>query len=131
MRDLIASARRGRALLAAHVSHRHPYIHLDQNNTDTWQFSGDTDDIAEYAQQPVTPDQPITHAICGMLQTRQARGYTTAPYIGLFTTAEYSHAQEQAAHKNRKDYTPIEQVLFVERRIHLYDVLVRIVQIDW
>ena len=131
VRDLIASARRGRALLAAHVSHRHSYIDLDQNNTDTWQFSGNTDDIAEYAQQPVTPDQPITHAICGMLQTRQAQGYTTAPYIGLFTTAEYSHAQEQAAHKNRKDYTPIEQVLFVERRIHLYDVLVRIVQLNW
>ena len=132
IRDLIASAQRGYALLDAHVPNSHyAYVTLDKNDTTTWQFSGSAFDIVDLAQQPVTPDQPIQHAICGMLQAPSTRRYSAAPYIGLFTAEEYDDAYRQAVQKHQDLYTELERVLFAEKRSQLYDLLVRIVQLDW
>ena len=132
VRDIIASAQRGYALLDAHVPESHyAYVTLDKNDTTTWQFSGSVFDIVDLAQQPVTPDQSMQHAICGMLQAPSTRRYSAAPYVGLFTAEEYDDAYRQAVQKHQDLYTELERVLFVEKRSQLYDLLVRIVQLDW
>lgn len=132
IRDVIASAQRGHALLAAHLYDKdNAYVGLDQNDTTTWQFTGNMFDIFTYIQQPATLDQPMEHAICNMLQARINYEYSSAPYVGLFTTAEYNDAYRDSAHKDRSDYTPLERVLFVEDRSQLYDLLVRVFQLNW
>ena len=132
MLDLIDSARRGYALLAEHVPNdRHAYVDLDQNDTTTWQFAGNVPNISTHAEQPAAPDAPIEHAICGMLQARCGGGTSSAPYVGLFDREEYAHAREQAIHKDPSEYTALERVLFTEGRTQLYDLLVRIFQLDW
>ena len=132
--DLIASAQRGHTLLNAHLSDdSNAYVGLDQNDTTTWQFTGNVFDITDFEQvsQPVTLDQPMEHAICGMLQARANSKYPTAPYIGLFTTAEHNDVYKQSMHKDPNDYTPLERVLFIEGRAQLYDLLVRVFQLNW
>ena len=133
IQDIIASARRGFALLAEHVPDGyHAYVGLEQNDTTTWQFSGHVLNISNHAQQPATLDDPIQHAICGMLQARRVgRTANLSPYIGLFDSEEYAHAQEQAAQKDHSEYTSLERVLFTEGKTQLYDLLVRIFQLDW
>lgn len=132
MRDLIASTQHGYELLSEHVPDMGSvYTGLDQDDTTTWQFSGDVSDIAEYAQQPATLDQPIEHAICGMLQARTNIHHSSAPYIGLLTRKEYERTYKNAWRKYRDEYTPLERVLTTRNTAQLYDVLVRIVQLDW
>lgn len=132
IQDIIASARRGYALLAEHVPHGyHAYVDLEQNDTTTWQFAGHVLDISIHAAQPATPDAPIEHAICGMLQARRGGGTSSAPYVGLFDREEYAHAREEAMEKDHSEYTALERVLFTEGRTQLYDLLVRIFQLDW
>ena len=134
IRDVIASAQRGHALLKTHLADNgNAYVGLDQNDTTTWQFTGDVHDISSFDQvsQPVTPDQPMEHAICGMLQARANTKYPTAPYIGLFTTTEHSDIYKQSMYKDPSDHTPFERVLFIENRAQLYDLLVRVFQLNW
>ena len=134
IRDLIASAQRGHALLNAHMADdSNAYVGLDQNDTTTWQFTGNVFDITTFEQvsQPATLDQPMEHAICGMLQARNNTTYSTAPYIGLFTTAEHTDIYKQSMYKDPSDYTPLERVLFIENRAQLYDLLVRVFQLNW
>ena len=134
IRDVIASAQRGHALLNAHMADdSNAYVGLDQNDTTTWQFTGNVFDITTFEQvsQPATLDQPMEHAICGMLQARNNTTYSTAPYIGLFTTAEHNDVYKQSMYKDPNDYTPLERVLFIEGRAQLYDLLVRVFQLNW
>lgn len=132
MLDLIDSAQRGYALLAEHVpDDRHTYVNLDQSDTNTWQFTGHIPTIENHAQQPAMPDQPFEHAICGMLQKKRGGDMFSSPYTGLFDREEYNHAYNQAAEKDHSEYTSLERVLFVEGSTQLYDMLVRIFQLDW
>ena len=69
--------------------------------------------------------------MCGMLQARRKGNISRAPYIGLYTTEEYNRAHEQATKKEQTIYTPLERVLFVDDNAQLYDLFVRICQLDW
>ena len=132
MHNLIASTQHSYELLSEHVPDMGSvYTGLDQDDTTTWQFSGYISDIAEYAQQPVPLDQPMEHAICGMLQSRRDDRYSSIPYIGLLTKQEYERTYKDAWRKYHDEYTPLERVLATRSTAQLYDVLVRIVQLDW
>ena len=136
LHELIASVKRGHKLLHAQLSNEvEAYLNLDQDDTDTWSFSGRIVDVEKYKQQPATIEQPFEHAICGMLQARSTKEAENAPYVGLYTTDEYVEIYEQGRQKKwdkgPNTLSPIERVLCLDGSAQFYDLVVRICQLDW